>query len=177
MADSQVAYDLTSPDGAELGLAPEEGVYESPAIALSGGNRTVAGLIESAGLQLQVKNNTSPTSNRQTTIAIFINGVQLRDAGLNPTLLSGVTVDRTEWSDIKLRDGDEVVILFAPAPMDREYSAMGVTAYANTTDFWGLLSFEDHAETVAEGEALTLKVTRTGGWAVQRRPPAGSEAG
>ena len=164
VADSQVAYDLTSPDGAELGLAPEEGVYESPAIALSGGNRTVAGLIESAGLQLQVKNNTSPTSNRQTTIAIFINGVQLRDAGLNPTLLSGVTVDRTEWSDIKLRDGDEVVILFAPAPMDREYSAMGVTAYANTTDFWGLLSFEDHAETVAEGEALTLKVTRTGGW-------------
>lgn len=164
VADSQVAYDLASPDGAELGLAPEEGVYESPAIALSGGNRTVAGLIESAGLQLQVKNNTSPTSNRQTTIAIFINGVQLRDAGLNPTLLSGVTVDRTEWSDIKLRDGDEVVILFAPAPMDREYSAMGVTAYANTTDFWGLLSFEDHAETVAEGEALTLKVTRTGGW-------------
>ena len=42
VADSQVAYDLTSPDGAELGLAPEEGVYESPAIALSGGNRTVA---------------------------------------------------------------------------------------------------------------------------------------
>ena len=56
------------------------------------------------------------------------------------------------------------MILFAPAPMDREYSAMGVTAYVNTTDFWGLLSFEDHAETVAEGEALTLKVTRTGGW-------------
>ncbi len=95
-------------------------------------------------------------------------------------------MDRTEWSDIKLRDGDEVVIRFAPAPMDREYSAMGVTAYANTTDFWGLLSFEDHAETVAEGEALTLKVTRIwrlGGklrrplCAVQRRPPAGSEAG
>ena len=77
------------------------------------------------------------------------------------------------------------MILFAPAPMDREYSAMGVTAYVNTTDFWGLLSFEDHAETVAEGEALTLKVTRTGGWvgsydAALRRstaPPAGSEAG
>ncbi|UQT49438.1 hypothetical protein M5E87_06195 [Flavonifractor plautii] len=63
VADSQVAYDLTSPDGAELGLAPEEGVYESPAIALSGGNRTVAGLIESAGLQLQVKTIPRP---RQT---------------------------------------------------------------------------------------------------------------
>ena len=164
VADSQAAYDLISPDGAELGLAPEEGVYESSAITLSGESRTVAGLIASAGLQLQVKNNTSLTSNRQTTIAIFINGVQLRDAGSNPTLLSGVTVDRTEWGDIKLRDGDEVVILFAPAPMEREYSAMGVTAYANTIDFWGLLSFEDHEQSVAEGEALELKVARAGGW-------------
>ena len=164
VADSQVAYDLASPDGAELGLPPSEGIYENPDVSLSGAGRTVAGLVASAGLQLQVKGNSSLTSNRQTTVAVFVNGIQLRDAGLNPTQLDGVAVNRAKWGDIKLRDGDEVVILFAPAPMDREYSAMGVTAYVNTTDFWGLLSFEDHAETVAEGEALTLKVTRTGGW-------------
>ena len=164
VADSQVAYDLASPDGAELGLPPSEGIYENPDVSLSGAGRTVAGLVASAGLQLQEKGNSSLTPNRQTTVAVFVNGIQLRDAGLNPTQLDGVAVNRAKWGDIKLRDGDEVVILFAPAPMDREYSAMGVTAYVNTTDFWGLLSFEDHAETVAEGEALTLKVTRTGGW-------------
>ena len=121
----QVAYDLTSPDGAELGLAPEEGVYESPAIALSGGNRTVAGLIESAGLQLQVKTIPRPRQTAKPRLQSSSTAFQLRDAGLNPTLLSGVTVDRTEWSDIKLRDGDEVVILFAPAPMDRESQRHG----------------------------------------------------
>ncbi|MGN8967869.1 S-layer homology domain-containing protein [Intestinimonas sp. HCP28S3_D6] len=162
VADSQVAYDLASPDGAKLGLPPSEGIYENPDVSLSGAGRTVAGLVASAGLQLQVKY--SSMTYRATNVAVFVNGIQLRDAGLNPTLLHGVAVAREKWGDIKLRDGDKVVILFAPTPMDREYSAMGETAYVNTTDFWGLLSFEDHAKTVAEGEALTLKVTRTGGW-------------
>lgn len=44
VADSQVAYDLASPDGAELGLPPSEGIYENPDVSLSGAGRTVAGL-------------------------------------------------------------------------------------------------------------------------------------
>ncbi len=162
----RVADNRALNDNPDYILPSREGLYYNDRVALSGGNVSLQNLVDAAGLTLDAKGD---GSNNMYEWLVYLNGVLVRPADMRGDQ-SSLSISRRQsndlidWADLRLKDGDEVVLLLAPAPTEAYYIHLNIAAFDKTVTYLGVLQFANHAASVREGEGLTLNVSRVSGF-------------
>ncbi len=146
-------------------LDPKEGTYYNSHVTLSGGF-TLQNLVDTAGLSL---NSQGDGDSNMYEWLVYLNGVLMRpaDQSADQNVLSinkKQVSDVVDWTDLLLRDGDQVVLLLAPSPTSSYYGHLNTAAFDKTITYIGVLQFGNHASSVKEGGDITLNVSRVSGF-------------